>query len=201
MPDFSYKSKFNKEANFTSILFGADAPLLETELNELQDILLHKIRNVVKLGFRDGIVEEGYTAYDGNTFQISGAVISFEGDLIYISNSYTQAKIGDSIYLKVSEEEADFQTPLKKYGNKQESAITNHLLDVRVNQETSRRYVLTYELTTVQPSRGIKIGEIKDVGMAIGVFENTMPKAKPQPAPTIGKERPIYGGMWYELIE
>ena len=46
MPDFSYNSKFNKEANFVSIRFGADAPLLETELNELQSILLEKIRIV-----------------------------------------------------------------------------------------------------------------------------------------------------------
>ena len=196
MPDFSYNSKFNKEANFSSILFGADAPLLETELNELQSILLEKIRDSVRAGFRDGIIKTGEVSYDGTNFTMSDFLAVVDGDIFYISTLTIKASNGQKIYLTVKEEEVNYQSTLKKHGNRQETNIVNHMLDVRVNQETTRRYVITYDLTTSKPKKGIEIGEIIN-----GEFKATYFKNEIGAKESIGVEKPQNGGIWYEEID
>ena len=194
MPDFSYNSKFNKEANFSSILFGADAPLLETELNELQSILLEKIRDSVRAGFGDGIIKTGEVSYDGTNFTMSDFLAVVDGDIFYVSTLTIKASNGQKIYLTVKEEEVNYQSNLKKYGNEQETTIYNHMLDVRVNQETSKRHLMTYNLTTSKPEKGIEMGVIDG-----GKFKATY--YKPEIGVSIGAEKPKSEGVWYELIE
>ena len=196
MPDFSQKSKFNKEANFTSILFGADAPLLEVELNELQSILLEKIRDSVRAGFKDGVINSGEVTYDGSKFTMKDFLVVVDGDIFFVSSLTIPVSNGQKIYLTVEEEEVNYQSTLKKYGNRQETNIVNHMLDVRVNQETSRRQVLTYNLTTSKPKKGIEIGEIIN-----GEFKVTYSKSKIGAKESIGKEKPTDGSLiWYEEI-
>ena len=196
MPDFSYKSKFNKEANFTSILFGADAPLLETELNEMQSILLEKIRDSVRAGFKDGVINSGEVTYDGSKFTMKDFLVVVDGDIFFVSSLTIPVSNGQKVYLTVDEEEVNYQSTLKKYGNRQETNIINHMYDIRVNQETTRRKVITYDLTTSKPKKGIEIGEIIN-----GKFKATYFKNEIGAKESIGKEKPQNGGVWYELIE
>lgn len=195
MPDFNYNSKFNKDANFSSIKFGADAPLLETELNELQSILLEKVRDAVRIGFKDGVISAGELVYSGSNITMRDFLIVVDGDVFYISELTKQVSKGNSIYVAIQEEEVTYQSTLKKYGNKQEANIVNHLYDDRVRQETTKRKVLTYDLTTTAPSKGLKIGEIVNSKLKLTYVESSI-----EPKSSIGVEKPLNGGIWYEEI-
>ncbi len=162
MPDFSYKSKFNKEANFVSIRFGADAPLLETELNEMQDIQRHRLKSALKAIVQDGLLAGGSLTYDGSKFIIENTDAIIDGEVYHISHLEITVSDGEDVYLKVWEKDISYQSTIKKYGNEQEVTIPNEIFDERVNQETSRRVALVYDLTKVKDGNGkfLKLGRI-----------------------------------------
>jgi len=162
MPDFSYNSKFNKEANFVSIRFGADAPLLETELNEMQDIQRHRLKSALKAIVQDGLLAGGSLTYDGSKFIIENTDAIIDGEVYHISHLEITVSNGEDVYLKVWEKDISYQSTIKKYGNEQEVTIPNEIFDERVNQETSRRVALVYDLTKVIDDNGkfLKLGRI-----------------------------------------
>lgn len=164
MPDFSQKSKFNKEANFVSIRFGADAPLLETELNEMQDIQRHRLKSALKAIVQDGLLAGGSLTYDGSKFIIENTDAIIDGEVYHISHLEITVSDGEDVYLKVWEKDISYQSTIKKYGNEQEVTIPNEIFDVRVNQETSRRVALVYDLTKVKDGNGkfLKLGKISE---------------------------------------
>jgi hypothetical protein len=148
MPDFSHSSKFNKEANFSSIRFGADAPLLETELNELQDIQNEIITSISKEVLPNGISNTSKVMFSNGTltvndckFIVDGIIINVEEPLkIAVSNN-------DIIYLEVVEEVKTFQDTIKKLGNSQSSEnVPNEIRDARLGFESSRRVQVTFNL-------------------------------------------------------
>jgi len=177
MPDFSQNSKFNKYANFSSIKFGADAPLLETELNEMQDIQRERLRSFLKVHVGDGLYGVGTINYSDDLFTIENELALVNGNLITISRLEIEAVEGDSIYLQVKEKEVAYTDVLKKYGNEQEtSTVPNQMYDERVNQETTRRVVETYTLsltTDDEDSYYLKLGTITG-----GVFVNEVKSIK-----------------------
>ena len=63
MADFTNVSNFNKDAGFNKVKFGADAPLLEVELNELQDIQEHERKELARELLRDGIKDKNAVSY------------------------------------------------------------------------------------------------------------------------------------------
>ena len=44
MPDFSKLTNYAKNSGFSEVVFGAQAPVLEVELNELQEIINTKMQ-------------------------------------------------------------------------------------------------------------------------------------------------------------
>lgn len=175
MPDFSKDSKFNKEANFSSIKFGADAPLLETELNELQYIQNEKLREFIRNTFNEGVINDATLSYNNGVFTISNAKAILDGILINITNLTIPVSDGSSIYLDVWEEEVDYNSTLKKYGNNQENNIVNEIKDDRVGSETSRRKILKYDLSTsnsVPNHLYLKLGEIVNNEFISYTYEN-----------------------------
>ena len=48
MADFSRYSNYTEETAFSSVVFGANAPVLEVELNEMQQILNNKIGGLLE---------------------------------------------------------------------------------------------------------------------------------------------------------
>lgn len=161
MPDFSLYSNYNKEANFSLIRFGADAPLLETELNEMQEIQRQKIKEVVKRALPNSILE-GDLTYANGTFTIKDAVITVDGEIVYIPSAQLSAVNGDSIYLKVWEKEVNRNSILKKYGYEKGATIPNKMFDARIGEETSRRLVVVYDLVKTQPTSEsyLKLGDV-----------------------------------------
>jgi hypothetical protein len=57
MPDYTRDTTFNKDASVTKVRFGADAPLLETELNELQDVMNKLRADIVRQAIHSGVLE------------------------------------------------------------------------------------------------------------------------------------------------
>lgn len=174
MPDFTLDSFYNKGTNFSMIKFGADAPLLETELNEMQSIQRERLRDVVKLFIPNGIVD-GVFNYVGGVFSVSNAIAIIDGEILYVSNLTVNASEGATIYLKVWEKIATKDSTLKEFGNEQSSVVVpNTIMDVRVNSETSRRYITAYTLSTsnTEPtSKYLALGNI-----SLGKFNKTVPE-------------------------
>lgn len=163
MPDFTLASFYNKDANFSSIKFGADAPLLEVELNEMQAIQREKLKDVVKLFVPNGIMG-GTFSYTGGVFTLTDAIAIVDGDIVFISNLSLNANNGTTIYLKVWEKEATKDTVLKKLGNEQTATtVPNKIMDVRLNSETSRRFVTVYTLSTTNVDTSAKYLEIGNI--------------------------------------
>ena len=54
---FEHSNQFNTDSSFTSIKFGYDRPILETELNELQEIQNHNRKLLVNKICKSGIID------------------------------------------------------------------------------------------------------------------------------------------------
>ena len=165
MPDFTRHSNFNKNANFGSVKFGADAPLLETELNELQDIQNYKRRELLRKMFDNCILELGNISYVNPNLVIENTSFLIDGELIYINNVNIPISLGQSFYIKLDEKVLTHLDDIKEFGNEHSnSTIPNNIVDSRVGAETSRRVVLTYSITTTPSEKSFKLGEISNNG-------------------------------------
>lgn len=165
MPDFTRHSNFDKDANFGSVKFGADAPLLETELNELQDIQNYKRRELLRKMFDNCILELGNISYVNHNLVIENTSFLIDGELIYINNVNIPISLGQSFYIKLDEKVLTHLDDIKEFGNEHSnSTIPNNIVDSRVGAETSRRVVLTYSITTTPSEKSFKLGEISNNG-------------------------------------
>lgn len=153
-PNFSYHSRFNPNKNFTGVKFGADSKLLEVELNELQDMLAYRQRQLTRTMYPDGLFSGSNLTYSGGVLALSDAVVSLDGDVIEIERIATtlnNTHVGQTIYLRKGFEVVKATDPLREHGNLTSGTlITNDLIDSRYNQETSRRIQMQYSLTTVR---------------------------------------------------
>lgn len=166
---FSQKNPFNADANFTSIKFGVNKPVLEVELNEMQSIMYHKSKNNIKTLFGDGVIGKGDYKYSSGTFTLANEVVLLDGDILNIDSVSVPVLEGESLYLHSWAEEVTYESEIKKHGNKNSNTtVPNHIKDARLNMETSRRTQLFYSLSTTLDSTksSLKLGTIKG-----GVFE------------------------------
>ena len=163
MPDFNKKGTFNQDANFQGVKFGADAPLLETELNELQDIQTEAradiIRDSIPSGFTQlGDIDYSYMLNNENCVKIKSESIAYvNGYKIRIPRD-TIIDVGippereareDLIFLEVWKEEVTKDSNLTLTGGEGQASIPNNILDPRVGQETSRRVALKWRIRHV----------------------------------------------------
>ena len=153
MSKFKLLSRFNPEANFKSVRIGSDSPVLEVELNELQDIAEHRYKSIVNTYIGDGITGTGTYSYADGVLHIinEGAIV--KGNIIEITSLQVPLEEGESAYLKVWEDTVDYTSSIKLKGNSQEKrTIENTLLDPRVGEETSRRIQVMYDLVKEKPT-------------------------------------------------
>ena len=61
---FDINSNFNKQANFTGVKFGENKPVLEVELNELQEIQNEARADIIRDSISSGFVKLGEIDYD-----------------------------------------------------------------------------------------------------------------------------------------
>ena len=164
MPDFSKGSTFNKNANFQGVIFGADAPLLETELNELQDIQTEARADIIRDSIPSGFIQLGELDYDymssfENTIKMKSDSIAYvngyrveipKGTVIDIGKSPETTTREDLIFLEVWKEEVTKDSNLTEAGGVGQASTTNNILDPRVGQETSRRVALKWRIRHVE---------------------------------------------------
>lgn len=153
MDKFRLLSNFNPDANFKSVRIGSDSPVLETELNELQDISEHRYKTFISNYIGDGVVNRGTYTYLNNTLTIENEGAIIKGNIIDITRlTLPNLSEGEKAYLVVWEETVNHTTRIKYKGNNQETNyVPNTMLDSRVNEETSRRIQVLYDLVKTPP--------------------------------------------------
>jgi hypothetical protein len=142
MPDFLAASTFSEEESFNQVKFGMGAKALDTELNEMQEILLNKISAIGKVLIADGFTEKPALTYEGGILTVPAATIIAGGIVYSIEEPMTiEASVGDTIYLAVTFSEVNGSTSILKSGNLSGGTeIINDIYDSRVGGlETARR--------------------------------------------------------------
>ena len=154
MAIFDKQSNFKKESNFSSVIIGADAPVLEVELNEMQEIQRERLRTTLKALFLDGVKGTGEYEYDFNTsiLTVQNELLIINGEILEITEGSISANEGDTIYVEVWEEIVTCNDQIPKYGNVSSlEYIENYLIDPRIGMETSRRNQTRFRLSTITP--------------------------------------------------
>ncbi|MFW6007772.1 MAG: hypothetical protein ACOCP8_00795 [archaeon] len=176
--NFENNSSFNRENNFTSVRFGHDKPLIEVELNEMQQIQEEKNLSLSRTLLPTGVIPNKsynnsilYSPSKNNIWQmnhiglapftaiVNGYKIPIEGDFTPTEindNKYILLDLGeapsegyreDLVYLEVWFEMLTGYSQLKKWGNiNNENNIQNNIIDSRVNEETSRRIGMLWDI-------------------------------------------------------
>lgn len=164
--DFTRYTKYNSEGNAFIVRFADGTPCLATEFNEFQLIADKRIRDLAKL-FGDGLMGEGSVKYEEGKLIIDNERAIVDGNLFFISHLEAVVAPGETAYLDVFLKEVSYKDEMKRYGNEQEEAIENYILDERFAREISRRMVLAYDLVTSTGETGhyyMKVGMVSDAG-------------------------------------
>lgn len=152
-PDFSKNSNFNPKSNVSQVKFGADAPVLEVELNELQQVQDKAredlIRSMIPSGFTTPVEidfpnsnsDSLVTLNDAEAYVNGMRIFIPKGTKIDLGDSPTEKSRDDLIFLEVWKEEVNSQSILKEYGGENLASIPNNLEDPRVGEETSHRVI------------------------------------------------------------
>lgn len=157
MAIFENINPFNKDANFSSIRIGADAPVLEVELNEMQLIQRERLRSTTKALINEGVKGTGSYSYRDNLLTITNELVMLDGEVLNIPHATLSVREGEEVYVEVWEEEKTFLDDIFKHGSSHTTEkIPNYLLDGRIGEETSRRIQVRYRVTTT-PTQETKL--------------------------------------------
>jgi hypothetical protein len=179
---FEKHSNYNDQSNFVSIHFGHDKVLLETELNELQQIAIDAKAEAIRKSIPSGFTQLIDKSFKGEPFIFAPtsnglvqrnriAIAPFQcvinGFELKCKGSYTYNKISDYIlvnlkdtgisstkdslvYLEVWFESVKAETDNYKYGYIEGDTLGTLAIDDRVNEETSRRIVMYWDIRVKQ---------------------------------------------------
>lgn len=153
MASFDKYTNHRDNAGVSSVVFGAEKPLLEVEMNEVQEIQKSMLRRAIKNIIGDGVTDLSKIVYEGGAVKVKeGCALAVDGYMVESTGLSITASSG-TVYLQVWEETATYSETLKKEGNQQDSAtVTNWFKDNRSDAETSRRKVVKYTLATTTNS-------------------------------------------------
>lgn len=147
MGDFSRISNFDPKANYRFVRIGADCPVLEIELNEMQQITERRLQDIVKTYVGEGVKGVGSYAYSGGILTISNEKAIIDGTALEITQLRLPIAEGERAYIQMWLEEVTFEDTLKYMGNVQETrTVENKILDTNIGIETSRRMQIQYDL-------------------------------------------------------
>lgn len=172
--NFKYHSNYDEKSSFSDIVFGAEKPLLETELNEMQQIIGTKLKylfNVLGSCVNSvyGSESESIFLVNNNVLHVKDCIVTtVDGNIFYVKDESIPITSGYKAFFKVWEEVEDYLSELKEYGNIKGSSVPNKIKDERNGEETTRRTVLKHELM-----KGVSIPSDTDKVKYIGVGEYT----------------------------
>ena len=172
MADFTKYTNYTENTSFSGVIFGGNAPVLEVELNEIQEIQNTKIRRIMQ-SIGDGvfITSNGSITLSGTTVTVSNCAIVSEGFLTFIDEAtVTVTAENDHVYFTLQESTATSSDTLYDYGNPNGSTIDNPIADSRVGAETTRRKLVSVTLNAGDsfPSSSSDVGNIP-----VCVYENS----------------------------
>lgn len=145
MADFTHESNYTEETSFSKVVFGSSAPVLEVELNELQEITDTKLKRIHDVIGKYVYVRGSFnTNSSGNTHQvtITDCTIIFNGFSAYVDSMNTVVTISGpvNVYFEIIKGRVTGDTALYKYGNTTRGVtIENPIYDSRLGSETSQR--------------------------------------------------------------
>ena len=146
MADFTKYSNYNEETSFSGVTFGANAPVLEVEVNELQEINDTKFKRLTNIiGSCVHPMSNGNISYNGTTkvLTLTNCVAIVDGYSVFIdSATVTLSAANKYAYLKLEEKTVNGTSTLKRYGNTNGSVISNPIYDARLGHETTRRRII-----------------------------------------------------------
>lgn len=198
LPDFTNFTDYNEEANFSLIKHGAEALVLESEMNELQLIILNKLKGLINDRFGNSFYMTGSLDYTGGTLTFSNDKAIANGNILNISELSLALGEGETAYLDVWEQEVDFDDDIKKYGNQQEVTITNHIMDSRVSEETTRRIQIQYNIVKTTGVAGHTYLEIARIDSGVVVDLRTAVNME-DGIYTDRSSNPDYVGVKYQI--
>lgn len=165
MASFDKYTNHRDNAGVSGVVFGAEKPLLEVEMNEVQEIQKSMLRRAIKNIIGDGVTDLSKIVYEGGAVKVKeGCALAVDGYMVESTGLSLTASSG-TVYLQVWEETATYSETLKKEGNQQDSAtVTNWFKDNRSDTETSRRKVVKYTLATTTNSarHNLAIAKVAD---------------------------------------
>jgi len=149
MASFDKYSSYKDNAGVSGVVFGAEKPILEVEMNEVQEVQKSMLRKAIKNLMGDGITDLSKIVYEGGAVKVKeGCALAVDGYMIESTGLSLTASSG-TVYLQVWEETATYSDTLKEEGNQQDSAtVANWFKDNRSDAETSRRKVVKYNLAS-----------------------------------------------------
>lgn len=145
---FDKESNYSEDTSFSQVVFGSGSPVLEVELNEIQEIISAKFKRFIRT-YGKGVFGLSNTSitYEGGILTISDAVIfDDEGRSAYIEETEIALSEGEEAYILVREVVANSTSTLHENGDEQADSIPNNIKDLRMPTETTRRKVVQYTL-------------------------------------------------------
>lgn len=158
---FEKHSNFNKLANFSEVKFGENKPVLEVELNEMQQIQNEAradiIRDTMPSGFVTlGDIDYDYCANNDNQIKLKTESIAYVNGYRITIPKDTIIEIGESdkeredlVFLEVWKEAVNDIDTLTEYGGENNAVINNPIKDSRYPVATSQRVQLKYRIRHV----------------------------------------------------
>lgn len=175
MPDFSHYTNYAKNSGFSEVVFGAQAPVLEVELNELQEIINTKMQYLCSfIGTSVFPVNNGGIDFNAETLTltITNCVVMCNGLFAFIpSASVVLSDENKVAYIRLLRKMVDRYSALKEYGVVSGDPIQNTIMDTRVGVETSRRFITEVSLSasaTVPSKPDDEVVEYIKVGTLAG---------------------------------
>lgn len=160
---FDKNSNFNREANFQTVKFGENKPVLEVELNELQEIQNEARADIIRDSIPSGFTNLGELDYDymlnnenqvrlksDSVAYVNGYRINIPKDtIINIGKAPEKDPREDFVFLEVWKEEVNKDSTLYKNGGEGQPEIPNAILDSRYPVETTRRIALKWRIRVI----------------------------------------------------
>lgn len=149
MASFDKYSNYKDNAGVSSVVFGAEKPLLEVEMNEVQEVQKTMLRRAIKNLLGDGITDLSKITFADGTLKIGDKCsLVVDGFMVECTGLSISATSG-TVYLQVWEDVVSYNETLKVEGNQQSSStVANFFKDNRSPAETTKRKVVKYTLAT-----------------------------------------------------
>lgn len=157
MGSFDKYSNYTESTPYTSVIFGSNKPVLETELNEMQQIMDSKLAKALRVilgktssitplsadSITTGVREDG-------TYYVTVKdciIVANNGWIVYVDNTTVNVDATNRrVFFALTEKTLNYNSTVKQYGDELGEDAQNMIKDERFPTETTRRKIITYKL-------------------------------------------------------